>query len=201
LLVGVLVCPAARPDQGPREKARQLAESAIAEQRRGDELGSGWEQAYDRGIALANEAIATDPSLADAYYALFVNLGRKSERSGIGAQAMSVARLKELLGKTLELDPQHVYAWEARGEMLTRLPWWLGGSEAEGERALRRAAELAPKWAKPRLRLAEIDFARGRETEARASAELARQLAEAAGQDDYRAEAEALLRKMEESER
>ena len=112
---------------------------------------------------------------------------------------MSVSRLKGLLRKTLELDSRHAHAWEAQGEMLMRLPWLLGGSDEEGERALRRAAELAPKWAKPRLRLAEFDFERGRKARARAEAVIARDLAKAAGDDDYRAEAEALLRKIDES--
>jgi len=200
-LLAILLGAVGRAEEGATRAARELADAAIAEQRRGDESESGWEQAYDHGVALANQAIATDPGLADAYYALFVNLGRKSERSGIGAQAMSVSRLKELLRKTLELDPEHAYAWAAQGEMLIRLPWWMGGSEAEGERALRRAAELAPQWAKPHLRLAELHFAHGRKAQARAEAELAERLAEAAHQDDYRTEAEALLRKIDQSER
>jgi hypothetical protein len=200
-LLVILIGPAARAEEGPRRVAQRLADAAIAEQKKGDQMESGWERAYDRGIALADEAIATDPGVADAYYALFLNVGRKSERSGMGAQALSVARLKELLRKTLERDSRHAHAWEAQGEMLMRLPWLLGGSDEEGERALRRAAELAPKWAKPQLRLAEFDFEHGRKARAHAEAEIARDLAEAAGDDDYRAEAEALLKKMDESGR
>lgn len=202
LVVGSMMAAATgRADEDPRAAALRLAEAAVAEQRRGDELESGWERAYDRGIALANRAIALDPTVADAYYALFLNLGRKAERSGVGAQAFSVSRLKELLQKTLELDPRHAHAWEARGEMLIRLPWWLGGSDAEGERALRRAAELTPSWAKPELRLAELHAGQGHKARARAEAEAALGLARRAGDDEVRAAAEELLRKLGESPR
>ena len=180
----------------PKDEARSLAEEAFKAQQQGDRLQSGWDVAYDRGIALANEAIALDPGLADAYFALFLNLGRKTERGGIGSQMTNLPKLKSLLDRTLELDPHHARAWAAKGEMLLRLPRLLGGSTTEGERALRRSAELAPQWAKPPLRLAELEWKNGRADEARAQALRARDLARAAGDDDYFREAEALLKQM-----
>jgi tetratricopeptide (TPR) repeat protein len=200
-ILAMLVARVGRADEDPRLAAERLAHAALAEQKRGDEMEAGWEQAYDSGIALANQAIAVDAGAADAYFALFVNLGRKSERSGVGSQALNVARLKELLRKTLELDPQHAHAWEAQGEMLTRLPWLLGGSDEEGKRALRHAAELAPNWARPRLRLAELAFEQGHEAKARREAERARDLARGAGDEEDRADAEALLTKLDQSGR
>lgn len=159
-------------------------------------MQTGWQQEYDRGITLADQAIALDPGVAEAYYALFVNQGRKAERTGVASQALSVFRLRQLLQKTIELDPRHAHAWEAQGEMLLRLPRLLGGSETDGERALRRSAELDPKWAKPRLRLAELDLRNGRMAEARAEAEAARDLARAAGDEQYSTAAETLLREL-----
>jgi hypothetical protein len=108
----------------------------------------------------------------------------------------SLSELKRLLDRTLELDPSHAQAWEAKGEMLLRLPRLMGGSASEGERALRRSAELAPRWAKPQLRLAELDWKNGRADAARAEASHARDLARAAGEEDYLRDAEALLRQM-----
>jgi tetratricopeptide (TPR) repeat protein len=183
--------PAARQDE-----ARALAEQAFVASKEADRLERGWEAAYDRGFALANQAIALDPGLGDAYYAAFLNLGRKSERSGIGLQMTNLSQLRSLLDRTLELDPSHAHAWEAKGEMLLRLPRLMGGSTSEGERALRRSAELAPQWAKPQLRLAELDWKNGRADEARAEALRALDLARAAGDEDYVRDAEALLRKM-----
>jgi hypothetical protein len=199
LALAVLLCadtasgdpPAARQDE-----ARSLAEQAFAACREADRLDDGRDAAYDRGFALANQAISLDPGLADAYYAAFLNLGRKSERSGMRVQMANLGRLRSLLDRTLELDPNHAHAWEAKGEMLVRLPRWMGGSTSEGERALRRSAELAPQWPKPLLRLAELDWENGRADEARAEALRARDLARAAGDDDYLRDAEALLRRM-----
>jgi tetratricopeptide (TPR) repeat protein len=199
LAAAVLICTAISWGDAlavPKDEARSLAEEAFAAQQQGDRLESGWDVAYDRGIALANEAITRDPSLADGYFALFLNLGRKTERGGVGSQMTNVPKLKSLLDRTLELDPRHARAWTAKGEMLLRLPRLLGGSTTEGERALRRSAELAPQWAKPPLRLAELDWKNGRADEARAEARRARDLARAAGDEDYLGEAEALLKKM-----
>jgi tetratricopeptide (TPR) repeat protein len=183
--------PAARQDE-----ARSLAEQAFAARREADQLQDGWSAVYARGIALAQQAIALDPTLADAYFAAFLNIGRKSERSGAGSQMANLSELKRLLDRTLELDPSHAHAWEAKGEMLLRLPRLMGGSTSEGERALRRSAELAPQWAKPQLRLAELDWKNGRADEARAEALRARDLARAAGDEDSLRDAEALLRQM-----
>jgi tetratricopeptide (TPR) repeat protein len=178
------------------QEARFLAEQAFAANKQGDQLESGWDAAYDHGIELANQAIALDPRLADAYYAMFLNLGRKSERGGIGSQMSNLSQLKSLIDRTLELDPRHAHAWEAKGEMLARLPRLLGGSATEGERALRRSAELAPQWPKPLLRLAELDWKNGRTAEARSEALRARDLARAAGDEDYLGQAEALLKQI-----
>jgi tetratricopeptide (TPR) repeat protein len=182
-------------DGASREAAQRLANQALDERKKADRLETGWQEVYDHGIELANQAIALDPSVADAHYALFVNLGKKSERTGVGSQFMNISRLKALLNKTLELDPQHAHAWEAKGEMLLRLPRLWGGSASEGEQALRHAAELAPRWPKPQLRLAELDWKKGRAAEARAEAERARELARDSGETDLLRDAEALLNK------
>ena len=180
-----------------QEEARSLAEQAFAANKQGNQLESGWDAAYDHGIALARQAIALDPGLADAYYALFLNLGRKSERGGISSQMSNLSQLKSLIDRTLELDPRHAHAWEAKGEMLVRLPRLLGGSATEGERAFRRSAELAPQWPKPLLRLAELDWKNGRTGQARSEALRARDLARAAGDEDYVEQAEALLKQID----
>jgi len=166
---------------------------------RADRLESGWEEAYDHGLELANQALALDPTVADAHFAIFTNMGRKAERTGVGAQFMHVSKLKALLDKTIELDPNHAPAWEAKGEMLMRLPRLLGGSAAEGEKALRLSAALDPKWAKPPLRLAEVDLKNGRLAAARGEAQRARELALASSEEEYLREAEELLRKIDES--
>jgi tetratricopeptide (TPR) repeat protein len=179
-----------------RAEAQSLADAAFAEGHKADHLASDWDATYDSGIELAKRAIEIDPSLADGYYALFVNLGRKSERTSVAAQAMHISELKQLLDKTLELDPAHAHAWEAKGEMLMRLPRLLGGSETQGLQALRRSAELDPKWARPVLRLAQYDWKKGRGAEAQTEAEHARELARVAGDEGSMKEADDLLKEI-----
>jgi hypothetical protein len=196
LLLWLVFAAVAEAAESPRESAVTLTTAALAERRRADALAEGWAEAYDKGIALAGQAVAADPSYAEAYYAMFLNVGLRARRAGIAAQAVNVRRLKELLDKTIALDPCHADAWEARGEMLMQLPWVLGGSQAKGEQALQRSAECDPGWAKPALRLAEAHWKKGDGAGARAEAERARELASARGDDDLRQEAEALLREI-----
>ena len=196
LVLLALIRGVSAADDANRVEATRFAEESIAEHHHADKLTDGWAAAYDHGIALAEKAIETDPSYADAYYALFVNLGRKSQRSGFAAQMKTFGRLKELLRKALELDPHHAHAWEATGEMLIQLPWIMGGSEEAGERALLRSAELDSRWPKPALRLAELHWKRGNVAQARVQAERARDLAHTAGDADYFQEAEQLLKEI-----
>jgi tetratricopeptide (TPR) repeat protein len=197
LLVLWMPAGAVADERDPRAQARELALQSFAEFQRAERLADGWSAAYDRGIDLAERAIALDPRNADAHYALFVNLGRKSERTSTVAQARSIGRLKELLARALELDPGHAHAWEAEGEMLMRLPWLLGGSEPKGLEALEHAAELEPTWSKPPLRLAEHWWKEGERERARGLATKARDLARAESDSDNLGEAEALLREID----
>lgn len=174
LLLAVLCAAAA---EEPRDRARRLAEQAFAAIARADGRTDGWEAGYEEAERIADEAARADPKYPDAPYAAFVALGRRAERSGKTSQMASLPRLKELLDRTLELDPRHAHAWEAKGEMLMQLPWLMGGSEKGGVEALERSAELAPRWAKPRLRLAEHHLRKGDLERARVEAEKARELA------------------------
>ncbi len=184
---------AASADPTPRERAEELTEASLRERWRAEALSDGWAEAYTKGVDLAEQAIVADPTYPDAHYALFLNLGLRSKRTGVAAQLTNVRRLKHLLDKTIELDPCHADAWEARGEMLMQLPVLFGGSKEKGEEALRRSAECNPSWAKPPLRLAQAHWKKGDAKRARAEAERARELASAGGDEDLRREAQDLL--------
>lgn len=175
-------------------EAKRLAEAARAAFRDGDDKRDV--ASYDRGVELAERAIALDPANAEAHYALFLNLGRKSEESGMMSRMKNAGRLRKLLERTIELDPRHAHAWEALGEMLLRLPGLMGGSEADGVRALERAADLEPNWPKPALRLAEHYAENGDGGKARRFAERARDLARAARDAESQKRAEELLTKL-----
>ena len=158
------------------EDASSLVAQSTERFREGSRAAEGWRPILDEGVRLAERAVELDPRNAEARYVLFLNLGTRAERSGVGTQLFIVRRLRSLLDETIELDPAHAHAWEARGEMLAKLPRFLGGSLPEAEKSLQRATELAPDWAKPWLRLAELarpDNPR----EARELADRARRLA------------------------
>jgi tetratricopeptide (TPR) repeat protein len=194
---GLLVFPAissaeAEPG-GSARGAVELTEAAFVYLHQGDAREEGWEEAYQAGIAAAEQAIELAPENANAHYALFCNLGRRLERSGPLSQAFSVRRLHTLLERTVELDPSHAHAWSALGEMLLRLPWLLGGSEKDGLAALHHAAELDPGWYKPHLRLAEYFLSDGKAEQARQEARVAKKLAMLAGESEAVAQASRIL--------
>lgn len=176
-LAAALVALALCATRVPAEDAEALVRRALERFHHAEALGTGWKPVYDEGVAAAERAIELDPKHAEAHYALFLNLGRRAERSGLGTQVFTVRRLRALLERTIELDPRHAHAWEAQGEVLLALPRLLGGSRSEGEKSLRKATELDPAWPKPWLRLAEHFRASGDETAAREHAERARKLA------------------------
>ena len=138
------------------ESAASLVRESIARYHAAEATREGWRELLDEGTRLAERAAELDPKNAEARYALFLNLGLHAQRSGLGAQLFTVRRLRTLLDETIERDPRHAHAWEARGEMLARMPRLLGGSRDEAEKAYRRSAEIDPGWAKPWLRLAEL---------------------------------------------
>ena len=168
---------AAASSAAPDEDAAALVRRAFERFHRAEALAEGWRPVYDEGIAAAERAIELEPRHAEAHYALFLNLGRRAERSGLGMQIFTVRRLRSLLDRTIELDPRHAHAWEALGEVQLALPRLLGGSVTDGEAALRRAIELDPTWPKPRLRLAEHARDQGDLAAAREHGEQARRLA------------------------
>ncbi|MGH7856599.1 MAG: hypothetical protein ACREQY_04655, partial [Candidatus Binatia bacterium] len=133
LLLGLVLPAIAADPSAPAggdavAESRRLSEAAFEEYHRANDLEEGFATSYDGAIELAERAITLDPRNADAHYALFLNLGRKSERTGIVAQARNMRRLRNVLETTLELDPRHAHAWEAMGEMHMRLPRLMGGS-------------------------------------------------------------------------
>jgi tetratricopeptide (TPR) repeat protein len=191
-----LAAHVAAADSTAESEARRLADESRRAYHRAEAAETGWAEIYDQGIDLARRSIALDPSNAEAHYSLFLNLGRKSQRTGVTAQFRNISELKAELAKTLDLDPNHANAWEAQGEMLLQLPRLLGGSRSEGENALRRSQELAPSWAKPPLRLAELYEKDGNMAEARTEASRALELARKSGDTRLASDAEAILNRL-----
>ena len=110
----------------------------------------------ERGLALAEQAIASDDGDAAGHFAVFCNLGRRLQLHPISfASLMSIRRVRREIDRTLALTPNAPGVLTAKGIMLLELPGLLGGDPPEGERLLRRALEIEPDLTEARQALAE----------------------------------------------
>ena len=151
----------------------------------------------DRGLALAEKAVAADDRDALAHFAVFCNLGRRTELAGLSVGSLAaLRRLRREVDRTLELAPEFVKALQGKGALLLDTPRLLGGDPAEAERLLRRALALEPDSIEVRLHLARALEARGARSEARARATEALTLAEQKARRDDVAEARKLLARL-----
>lgn len=122
-----------------------------------------------RGLELAREAVAADPSDARAHVALFCNRGRWVRDGGI-----NLARLFEIVSVLRELDeavalaPEDPDVLTAKGALLVSLPRLFGGDARAGESWLRRALTLDPHHDVARWFLADVLERHGAATEAAA---------------------------------
>jgi hypothetical protein len=153
---------------------------------------------FERGKALAQQAVTMDDHSADAHFALFCNEGELMRLDG--ESISSIFRLRQLmaeLDRTLALKPDHTDALAAKGTMLLRLPRLMGGDPTTGEQMLRQVVQQDPNAFSSRLTLAKTCNARGDRNEAVAFAERALQIAKAQGRADKVAEAQATLAELE----
>jgi tetratricopeptide (TPR) repeat protein len=149
---------------------------------------------FDRGQALAEQAVALDDQNADAHFALFCNLGELMRLDGETLSgALGLRRLMVEVDRTLELNPHHTDALAAKGTLLLRLPRLLGGNAEKGEAMLRQVIRQDPNAFSSRITLAKTCEARGDRQEAVAFATRALQIAREQGRADKVAEAQATL--------
>ena len=125
---------------------------------------------YEEGIRVSELAIAADPNDARAHMALFCNLGRQLDASGLSWRAFGrLRRARAAIDRAHALAPDDPGVLVAKGEMLRRLPRVLGGDKDAGMELLRRAVEIAPDHVTARRLLAR---AMADEGEAQASGVL-----------------------------
>lgn len=111
----------------------------------------------DRGVKLAEAAVAAREHDARAHFALFCNLARRAELNGVSVGAVAaLTRMEEAVDRALELEPEYLDALVGKGTFLIELPWMLGGDDDEGEQLLRRAVALDPSFTPARERLAKF---------------------------------------------
>jgi hypothetical protein len=149
---------------------------------------------FERGEALAAQAVALDDGNAAAHFAVVCNLGESLRLDGEKiTSVMGLHRLMSEVDRTLALDPNHVNAMATKGNLLMRLPRVLGGDVKEGERLLREVVRRDDNALTSRITLAKTCEARGDRDEAIEFASRALQIAMQQGRSDKAAEAQSTL--------
>ena len=153
---------------------------------------------FERGRALAEEAVKLDNQLADGHFALFCTIGEKMRIDGeIFSSVVDFKRMMDALDQTLVLNPNHLDALSSKGTFLIKLPWILGGDPVKGERMLRRVLQADPEAINARLVLARACEDRGEHREAVSLAEEALKYALKKEREDLIPEAKATLAELQ----
>jgi tetratricopeptide (TPR) repeat protein len=149
---------------------------------------------FQQSQTLAEQAVAADDRLADAHFALFCGLGEQMRIDGESLSAVfGFRRMMAALDRTLELNPEHLDALSSKATFLVRLPAFLGGDAARGERMLRQVIRRDPKAVSARLTLAKVYAAQGDRQQALVLATEALQFARSERRADLLLEAQATL--------
>ena len=149
---------------------------------------------FQQSQILAEQAVAADDRLADAHFALFCGLGEQMRIDGESLSAVfGFRRMMAALDRTLELNPEHLDALSSKATVLVRLPEFLGGDAARGERMLRQVIQRDPKAVSARIALARLYAAQGDRQQALVLATEALQFARSERRADLLPEAQATL--------
>ncbi len=149
---------------------------------------------FERSQTLAERAVASDDQLAEAHFALFCSLGEQMRIDGESLSSVfGFRRMMAALDRTLELNPDHLDALSSKGTFLVRLPAFLGGDGARGERMLQRVIQRDPQAVSARVTLAKVYAARGHREQAITLASEALQLAQSQRRADLLPEAQATV--------
>jgi hypothetical protein len=191
--VVVLALPTVtRAGQNAADVARQALDECQAGQNA--DTREARKEHFERGEALATQAVALDDHNASAHFGIVCNLGELLRIDG--ERITSVFELRRLMSevdRTLQLDPNHVDAMATKGNLLVRLPRMFGGNPAEGERLLREVVQRDDGAVTSRITLAKTLEARGDRAEAVGFASRALEVAKQQGRADKVAEAQATL--------
>jgi hypothetical protein len=162
LLLAAVVGPAGGETTPPPTPVR---ESMALCDRADSEPADAQVALLERGLALAEDAVAAHPTDPCTHFAVFCNLGKLAQRRGIGWSSLgTVRRLRREIDATLALAPDDVPALTAKGAFLATLPRLLGGDPHEADRLLHRALALAPDNAEARRWVARLTTNGGSET-------------------------------------
>lgn len=114
-------------------------------------------EALERGLLLADQALAASPDDPSAHFAAFCLRGKRVQLDGLSFRLLGeIRRVRRHIDRALALAPDWPAALAGKGAMLLSLPRLLGGDADEGERLLRRAIALDPASTEARDTLARL---------------------------------------------
>jgi len=146
------------------------------------------------GQQLAERAIQIDKQYPNGHFAFFCNLGEQMRLDGeVLSAVMEYNRLMDALDTAISLNPDYLDALSAKGMLLIRLPWIMGGNPEKGEVLLKRVVKDDPTAINARIGLARLCVERGDQQDALKYARDAYTLAKERQQLDLLPEAQKLL--------
>ena len=123
--------------------------------------------AYERGRAAAQQAIAKAPGSAEAHLWYAINLGSWAQVKGLVRSLLTLRTIRQEVDTVLRLDPNNVDGHIMAGSLFRELPVLLGGDPAQAEQHFKKARALDPHLTGVRLELALLYSNTGRTAEAR----------------------------------
>lgn len=123
--------------------------------------------AYERGRAAAQQAIAKAPGSAEAHLWLAVNLGSWANVKGLVRSLLTLRTIRQEVDTVLRLDPNNVDGNIMAGSLYRELPVLLGGDPALAEQHFKKAQALDPHLTGVGIELALLYSNTGRIGEAR----------------------------------
>ncbi|HYE74615.1 MAG TPA: TRAP transporter TatT component family protein [Blastocatellia bacterium] len=124
---------------------------------------------FDKGIAIAQRAIAQQPNAVEGHFWLAVNYGGQSELKGIITAVQTVKKIRAEMEAVLRINAAYedASAYLALGEIDRQLPRLLGGNSKRGLSYFEQGVRLAPNNLDLKLSLAEAYLEDGRKDEGR----------------------------------
>lgn len=136
----------------------------------GEEAANSEKLAYfQKGIAVAERAVAGEPNAVEGHFWLAANYGGFSEQKGALKALQMVKKIRAEMETVLRLNDhyQDGGAYLALGEMDKELPRIVGGNLNRAIMRLEQGLKVAPNNLEIKLAMAEAYFENGRKEDAR----------------------------------
>jgi len=136
----------------------------------GEDASNGEKMGYfQKGISIAQRAVATDPNAVEGHFWLAANYGGFSEQTGMLKALQTVKKIRSEMETVLRLNDRYQDggAYLALGEMDKELPRIVGGNLTRAITRLEQGLKVAPQNLEIKLAMAEAYLEDGRQEDAK----------------------------------